>query len=89
MERFTLRIASKRQVTVPARLLQLMHLSEGDVLELVFERGQLTGRGLKLVPSSFFSPDVLDDLKKRQNELDGDKGDKIKNIQEIVSKLRP
>jgi bifunctional DNA-binding transcriptional regulator/antitoxin component of YhaV-PrlF toxin-antitoxin module len=87
MERFTLKVASKRQVTIPGRLLELLHIGEGDVIELVVERGSFTGRGLKLVPSSLFTDEVLEELKQRENSLDLKQGVDIKDSRQLAAKI--
>ena len=87
MESFALRVASKRQVTIPTRLLELLNIGEGDVLELTVESGSVTGRGMKLVPSSLFTPKILEELNKRQKELDTDSGIEIRDLERLGAKL--
>ncbi len=71
IEHFKLKVASRRQVTLPLRMLDLLHLSEGDFLEISVEDGRvIAGRGLKLVPTNLFTPDILDRLKEREEEMD-------------------
>jgi bifunctional DNA-binding transcriptional regulator/antitoxin component of YhaV-PrlF toxin-antitoxin module len=86
MEKFTLRVASKRQVTIPVRLLELLQIEEGDVLEFTVEGSSLRGRGLKLVPSSFFTQKMLEELRTR--ELDMDTGIEVKDTDELVAKFQ-
>lgn len=45
-ELFRLRIAAKRQVTVPQRLMNLLGLDEGDELRVTFDDNEIT----KVVP---------------------------------------
>jgi bifunctional DNA-binding transcriptional regulator/antitoxin component of YhaV-PrlF toxin-antitoxin module len=87
MERFLLRVASKRQVTLPARLLALLRLSEGDVLELSVDGSEITGRALKLVPSSFFSEKMLAALDNREMSLDNEEGIDINSMDQLAAKI--
>lgn len=87
MEKFALRVASKRQVTLPARFLELLHLSEGDVLELAVNGTRVTGRGLKLVPSSFFSKETLELLKKQEHSMDLEENIEISNMDQLAAEI--
>ncbi len=87
MEKFALRIASKRQVTLPARFLELLHLSEGDVLEIAVDGTRVVGRGLKLVPSSFFTKHTLELLKKQESSMDLEEGIDISNMDELAAEI--
>jgi len=87
MEKFALRVASKRQVTLPARLLELLRLSEGDVLELAVEGNRVTGRGMKLVPSDFFNEKMLEELEEQENSLDRDGGIDINNMDQLAARI--
>lgn len=71
-ELFRLKIASKRQATVPQRLLNLLHLSEGDEIQIVVEDGQIRSvQPCKVVPTTLFSPEVLAQLTAREAEGGG------------------
>jgi len=88
MEKFALRIASKRQVTIPLRLLEILHIDEGDVLELTAKDGVvISGRGLKLVPASLFTEEMLEDLRKREKSLDSGDGIDVNNMDQLATKL--
>jgi bifunctional DNA-binding transcriptional regulator/antitoxin component of YhaV-PrlF toxin-antitoxin module len=91
MEKFTLRVASKRQATIPVRLLELLHIDEGDVLELTAKDGQIiSGKGLKLVPASLFTVEMLEELKRREKSLDLEDVIDVNNIDQLAAKiLRP
>jgi antitoxin component of MazEF toxin-antitoxin module len=66
-ELFRLKIASKRQATVPQKLLNLLHLSEGDEIRIETENGQITkAEPCKVVPTSLFSADILTELVARE-----------------------
>jgi AbrB family looped-hinge helix DNA binding protein len=88
MEKFTVKVASKRQATIPSRLMELLHIGEGDVIELVAEDGAITsGRGLKLIPASFFTKEMLEELKKREKSLDLNEGIDINSIDQLEAKI--
>jgi bifunctional DNA-binding transcriptional regulator/antitoxin component of YhaV-PrlF toxin-antitoxin module len=71
---FRLKIAARRQVTFPQELLELLNLSEGDILEITMQGDSIVGRGLKLVPSCLFTPDILEQLRKREAEMSEEEG---------------
>jgi bifunctional DNA-binding transcriptional regulator/antitoxin component of YhaV-PrlF toxin-antitoxin module len=85
---FRLKVAARRQVTLPPRALELLRLDEGDVLEISIEGSSFTGRGLKLVPTNLFTPELLDQLHKREREIEEGGGIEARNKEELVSKLR-
>jgi bifunctional DNA-binding transcriptional regulator/antitoxin component of YhaV-PrlF toxin-antitoxin module len=63
---FRLRIAGKRQVTIPQRMLDVLHLSEGDELQILVEGNKITGaRACVMAPSDLFPPEILAKLKAR------------------------
>ena len=88
MPTFSLRIASRRQVTVPLDLLEVLQIDEGDVLELTATNGQVvSGRGLKLLPATLFTEELVKDLKRREKSLDSGQGVDVKNIDQLAAKL--
>src|ERR1700680_4764171 len=86
-EIFRLKVASRRQVTLPTRVMELLHLSEGDVLEISVEENLLEGRGLKLVPTKLFTAELLSELKKREEEMTAGLALDVANRDEL-SKVR-
>jgi len=71
-ETFRLKIGAKRQVTVPQRMLTLLHLSEGDELQIDVANNQIqVARALKALPTDLFTPEVLETLSKREAEMRG------------------
>ena len=71
-ELFRIKIASKRQMTAPQRLLNLLRLGEGDEIQLEVENGQIVNiEACKVVPTRLFSPDVLSQLAAREMEMAG------------------
>jgi bifunctional DNA-binding transcriptional regulator/antitoxin component of YhaV-PrlF toxin-antitoxin module len=70
-EVFRLKIVSKRQVTLPVRLLDNLHLREGDEIE-IGTLGEVVSfvRPLKLIPTSLFSAEVLKQLDEREAAMD-------------------
>jgi bifunctional DNA-binding transcriptional regulator/antitoxin component of YhaV-PrlF toxin-antitoxin module len=89
METFRVRIAARRQITLPGRVLELLHLDEGDVLEISVEGGCIRARGLKLVPTNLFTPELLEKLEQRDQETDGEAALEVADSRDIASKLRP
>ena len=73
-ELFRLRIASKRQVTVPQRLKNLLGLSEGDELQIELTGNQIEIRACKVVPTHLFSPEIVAALEAREREIQSGKG---------------
>ena len=70
-ELFRLKVASKRQVTIPQRLLNVLQLGEGDEIRLEVENGQIVlAEPCKVIPTRLFTPEVLTQLSKRQAEMD-------------------
>lgn len=72
-ELFRLKIASKRQVTIPQRLLNLLNLTEGDEIRIEVEDGSIGHvEPCKVVPTKLFTRDVLDQLAAREREIEKD-----------------
>ncbi len=66
-ELFRLKIASKRQVTVPQRLMQIFGIGEGDELQIEVMDGRVVSvEPCKVVPSRLFTPEILDALEQRE-----------------------
>lgn len=65
-EAFTLVIGSKRQVTFPARLLELLSLKEGNEIEISVENGQISLVPMARVPRHFISPALLERMEARR-----------------------
>jgi len=86
-EVFKLKVAARRQVTLPQRVLDLLNLSEGDVLEITVHGDSIVGRGLKLMPSRLFTPEILEQLRKREAELSEGEGIEMTK-DELASKFR-
>jgi bifunctional DNA-binding transcriptional regulator/antitoxin component of YhaV-PrlF toxin-antitoxin module len=78
-ELFRLRIASKRQITVPQRLMNVLGLSEGDELQIELKGNQITEiRPCKVVPTDLFSPEIVAALEAREREIQSGKGRHLK-----------
>ena len=86
-EIFKLRVVSRRQVTLPSRVLDLLHLREGDILEISVEEDSIKGRGLRLVPANLFTPEILEQLQKREEEINSGSALEAKHREDLVSKL--
>ena len=66
-ETFRLTIVSKRQITVPQKLLDLLQLAEGDGLAMTVDGNRiLEVLPLKLVPTTLFTREVLKKLGQRE-----------------------
>jgi len=74
-ELFRLKIASKRQLTAPQRLLDALSLSEGDEIQLEVADGQIVDvYPCKAVPTALMTDDLLSKIKKREDRLMQGKG---------------
>jgi bifunctional DNA-binding transcriptional regulator/antitoxin component of YhaV-PrlF toxin-antitoxin module len=70
-ELFQLKIVGKRQVTLPQRLLEVLHLGEGDGFQVEVRDGKISAiRPLKLIPTDLFTPEILLELDQREQQLD-------------------
>jgi len=66
-----LKIASKRQVTIPQRLMNVLNLAEGDEIRVTVEKGAIVSwQAFKMVPASLFTPEVLNQLSQREAEME-------------------
>ncbi len=87
-ESFRLKIAAKRQVTLPQKLVSMLHLQEGDEIEIVTEGSNVVDfRPMKLVPTSFFTEEILQKLERRERELKSGGGFEVNNTSELRSRL--
>jgi len=86
-ETFRLKVAARRQVTLPAKVLRLLNLAEGDVLEISITGSSFVGRGLKLVPADLFTSVRLEELQKREHQMAGGEGIEVKSKDELLEKL--
>jgi AbrB family looped-hinge helix DNA binding protein len=73
---FRVKIAAKRQVTLPQMMLQQLGLEEGDELEFTVADGAIRAvRPYRTVPLDYFPPNVLRMIAQRSKELEkGDDG---------------
>jgi len=87
-EMFRLKIVSKRQVTIPQRMLNLLHLSEGDELQIEVGDSRIQQvRTLKAVPTDLFTPEVLAKLNEREAEIRDGKKIKI-DVAELRNQVK-
>lgn len=83
-ELFRLKIAAKRQVTLPQRLLNQLQLSEGDEIRLEVADGQIVSvEACKVVPTRLFTPEIREQLAEREAEMAKGKTADI-NIQQWI-----
>jgi antitoxin component of MazEF toxin-antitoxin module len=74
-ELFRMKIAAKRQMTAPQRLLDALSLSEGDEIQIEVADGQIVGtHACKAVPTALLSEELLSKIKKRESRLVQGKG---------------
>lgn len=69
---FTLVIGAKRQVTFPARLLDILSLKEGNEIEISVENGQISLVPMVKVPRHFVSPALLQKMEARSGVKQSD-----------------
>ena len=67
---FRAKIVGKRQMTIPTKMMKILHLDEGDELEFVVENGEVTVNPLKLVSTSHFTPEVVQELERREARME-------------------
>ena len=87
VETFRLRVAARRQVTLPPKVMRLLHVSEGDVIEISVEGNSFTGRGLKLVPADLFPPERIEELKRRERQVQRGEVFEATDKEDLVAKL--
>jgi len=71
-ETFTMVIGAKRQVTFPARLLELLSLKEGNEIEISVDNGQISLVPMVKVPRHFVSPALLEKMEARRGVKQSD-----------------
>ena len=89
-ELFRLRIAAKRQMTAPQRLLDALSLSEGDEIQVEVSDGRIVGvHPCKAVPTSMLSADLLAEIRQQEQRLAEGKGLTLPQaMREIENKKR-
>ncbi len=74
-ELFRLRIAAKRQMTAPQRLMEALSLSEGDEIQLEVADGQIVAvHPCKAVRTALLSSDLLSEIRRQEHRLAQGKG---------------
>lgn len=69
-ELFRLKVASKRQVTIPQRMLDVLGLSEGDEIQIEISNGQIVStQACKSVPTAMLPQDLLAKINSREAEI--------------------
>ena len=88
MELFRLKIAAKRQITVPQRLLKALNLSEGDEIQVTVENGQIVStQPCKSVPTTLIPDEMMAKVKTREKLLLEGKGIDIEEALENLKVL--
>ena len=88
-ELFRMRIVSKRQVTLPQRLLDVLGLGINDELQIEFNSQE----NVRLIPvtkvrSDLFTPKITALLKQRERELNLKSAIEIKDARQLPEKIR-
>jgi len=87
-ETFRIKIAARRQITLPEQLLELLRIDEGDTLEICVDRNVISGGcGLKLMPTSLFDEALMARLREREREIALGSGIKVNDAEELAVKL--
>lgn len=69
-ELFRLKIASKRQMTAPQRLLDVLNLNEGDEIQIEIADGQIVDvHPCKAVPTRMLTDELLSKIKQREERM--------------------
>ncbi len=85
MSSFRIRVAARRQVTLPEELLELLRIDEGDTLEIRVDKNVISGGcGLKLIPTSLFDDELMVRLREREKEIARGSGIEAKDKEELV-----
>lgn len=85
---FRLKVAARRQTTLPQDLLDSLLLGEGDVLELNVQGSSIvSGRGLKLLPTNLFTSEMVEQLHKREQEIARGRNLEAENTKDLLTKL--
>ncbi|MGD0990711.1 MAG: AbrB/MazE/SpoVT family DNA-binding domain-containing protein [Candidatus Sulfotelmatobacter sp.] len=87
-EVFRIRVAARRQVTLPEELMRLLRIDEGDTLEISVEKNAISGGyGLKLAPTSLFDDDLIARLHERENQIEQGLSVRGRDKEELAAKL--
>jgi bifunctional DNA-binding transcriptional regulator/antitoxin component of YhaV-PrlF toxin-antitoxin module len=74
-ELFRMKIAGKRQLTLPQRLLDVLGLAEGDEIQIEVSDGQIVGtHACKTIPTTLLGKELLSKIRKREERLVQGKG---------------
>ncbi|MFZ0792582.1 MAG: AbrB/MazE/SpoVT family DNA-binding domain-containing protein [Candidatus Korobacteraceae bacterium] len=74
-ELFRMKIAGKRQLTLPQRLLDVLGLAEGDEIQIEVADGQIVGtHACKTIPTALLGKELLSKIRKREERLVQGKG---------------
>ena len=83
---YSLRIAGKRQVTIPEKMLKELHLDVGDTIRVEVVGSTITKcEPCKEVPTRLFNPDVLRELDRREREMDAGKFKRFETVDDIFA----
>lgn len=85
-ELFRLKIAAKRQLTLPQQLLSALDLAEGDEIRIRVEGGRIVAvQPCKSVPTSLLPDELLSKLRAREKLLTEGKGIGLDEALEKIS----
>jgi antitoxin component of MazEF toxin-antitoxin module len=89
-ELFRLKIASKRQMTAPQRLLDALQLGEGDEIQIEVADGHIVDvHPAKAVPTALLTEALLSKLKEREERLIQGEGLTVAEILRKAEASRP
>lgn len=85
---FRMKVVSKRQITLPQQLLDLLRIHEGDFLEFIAaDDGNVKVNGLKLAPTQYFSSAVLSKLDEREADIEQGKHDpEVRDLSKLAAR---
>jgi antitoxin component of MazEF toxin-antitoxin module len=88
-ELFRLKIASKRQMTAPQRLLDALGLSEGDEIQIEIAGDRVVDiHPCKAVPTALLTTELLSKIKEREERLTQTQGLTIDQALQEVQALK-
>ena len=87
IEVFRLRIVSKRQITIPQRMLNVLRLAEGDELQIHVDTDAskiVLAEARTSIPTDLFTPEIEQELNTRENQMRDTQRRKVR-----ASELKP
>lgn len=83
---FRVKIAARRQITLPEEILEMLRIGEGDTLEICIDKNAISGGGgLKLVPTSLFDDGLMERIRQREQEIAGGSGIVVEDVKALAT----